>query len=219
MNPNSDVPAPALLVVPRARDCVRILLASAALALAAATARAQDNGIFAFGGWRAGGGFEDSGTRDQLRLADRGAASVAIDLGIDGARQLELFASRQRTRLETLPAGASPLPLTVSYLHIGGTNFFEGPIGRGAYVAGGLGATIFSPGLDGFRSETRPSLAVGFGYLLPLAGPLALRVELRGYATLVNSSGGLFCSGGCVVSIRGDSLTQGEVLIGVGARF
>ncbi|GIL05464.1 MAG: outer membrane protein [Betaproteobacteria bacterium] len=195
------------------------LLVIAALALAAAPAHAQDNGAFAFGGWRAGGGFEDSATREQLRLGDRGAASLAIDFGIDGARQLELFVSRQRTQLETLATGAQPFPLTVTYLHVGGTNFFEGPIGRGPYVVGGLGTTIFAPGLDGFRSETRPSLAVGVGYLLPLTGPLALRVELRGYATLVNSSGGLFCSGGCVLTIRGDSLTQGEVLIGVGARF
>jgi hypothetical protein len=195
------------------------LLAAAALAVVAAAAHAQDNGAFAFGGWRAGGAFQDGTTGEQLRLADRGAASVAIDFGIDGTRQLELFVSRQSTRLEARAAGAQPLPLTVTYLHVGGTNFFEGPIGRGPYVAGGLGATIFAPGLDGLRSETRPSLAVGAGYLLPLAGPLALRVELRGYATLVNSSGGLFCAGGCVLTIRGDSLTQGEVLIGVGARF
>jgi len=199
------------------RHCGSLVIA--ALAFAGAPVRAQDNGVFAFGGWRAGGGFEDSATRDRLRLADRGVASLAIDFGIDGARQLEVFASRQRTRLETLTAGAQPLPLTVTYVHIGGTNFFEGPIGRGPYVVGGLGATVFSPGLDGFRSETRPSLNVGVGYMVPLAGPLALRVELRGYATLVNSSGGLFCSGGCVVSIRGDSLTQGEVMIGLGARF
>lgn len=194
-------------------------LAIAALALVAAPARAQDHGAFAFGGWRAGGAFEEGATRERLRLADRGAASVAIDFGIDGARQLELFVSRQRTRLEAPAAGAQPFSLTVTYLHVGGTNFFEGPIGRGPYVAGGLGATVFSPALGGFRSETRPSLAVGIGYLLPLAGPLALRVELRGYATLVNSSGGLFCSGGCVLTIRGDSLAQGEVLIGFGARF
>ncbi len=202
----------------RALNRAGALVALALLALTA-PARAQDNAVFAFGGWRAGGGFEDSATRERLRLGDHGAASLALDFGIDGARQLELFVSRQRTRLETLAAGAPPLPLTVTYLHVGGTNFFEGPIGRGPYVVGGLGATIFAPGLDGFRSETRPSLAIGVGYLLPLAGPLALRVELRGYATLVNSSGGLFCSGGCVLTIRGDSLSQGEVLVGLGARF
>lgn len=198
----------------RALSPTGILLAIAALA--AAPVCAQDSAAFAFGGWRAGGSFEDAATGERLRLADRGAASLAIDFGIDGARQLELFVSRQRTRLQT-PAGV--LPLAVTYLHVGGTNFFDGPIGRGPFVAGGLGATIFAPGLDGFRSETRPSLAVGAGYLLPLAGPLALRVELRGYATLVNGSGGLFCAGGCVLAIRGDSLTQGEVLIGLGVRL
>lgn len=201
----------------RALSPTGILLVIAALA--AAPARAQDNAAFAFGGWRAGGGFEDAATGERLRLADRGAASIVIDFAIDGARQLELFASRQRTHLQTVAAGGRSFPLTVTYVHVGGTNFFEGPIGRGPFVAGGLGATIFAPGLDGFRSETRPSLAVGAGYLLPLAGPLALRVELRGYATLVNGSGGLFCSGGCALTIRGDSLTQGEVLIGLGVRW
>jgi hypothetical protein len=48
---------------------------------------------------------------------------------------------------------------------------------------------------------------------------LAVRVEARGYATLVNSSGGVFCSGGCVVSIKGDSVTQGEVMLGLSSRF
>ena len=36
---------------------------------------------------------------------------------------------------------------------------------------------------------------------------------------LVNSSGGLFCSGGCVVSIEGDVVTQGELMLGLSARF
>ncbi|GAB4476387.1 MAG: outer membrane beta-barrel protein [Burkholderiaceae bacterium] len=203
----------------RALNRVGRLVAAAALAFAAATVLAQDNGAFAFGGWRAGGDFESVPTGERLRVADRGAVSAAFDFGIDGARQLEIFVSRSRTQIESVPAAAQSFPLTVTYLHVGGTNFFEGPIGRGPYVAGGLGATIFSPGLDGFRSETRPSLNVGAGYMVPLAGPLGLRVELRGYATLVNSSGGLFCSGGCVLTIRGDSLMQGEVLIGLGARF
>ncbi|MFO1301138.1 MAG: hypothetical protein U1F17_12300 [Burkholderiaceae bacterium] len=48
---------------------------------------------------------------------------------------------------------------------------------------------------------------------------VALRVEVRGYVTLVDSQGGLFCSGGCVVSIRGDTFTQGEALIGLSVSF
>lgn len=203
----------------RALNRICGLLVLTAAALAAAPARAQHNGAVAFGGWRAGGHFERVASGERLHLTDRGAASFAIDFGIDGARQLEIFVSRQRTRLESLPARTQSFPLTVTYVHIGGTNFFEGPIGRGPYVVGGLGATIFAPGLDGLRSETRPSLNVGTGFLLPLAGALVLRVELRGYATLINASGALFCSGGCALAVRGDALTQGEVLIGLGVHF
>ena len=44
-------------------------------------------------------------------------------------------------------------------------------------------------------------------------------MEVRGYATLINSSGGFFCSGGCVVAIKGDSLQQVDALIGLSYRF
>jgi hypothetical protein len=44
---------------------------------------------------------------------------------------------------------------------------------------------------------------------------LSLRLQLRGYFTLVNSDSRLFCSGGCVVSINGDGLTQAEALVGL----
>ena len=57
------------------------------------------------------------------------------------------------------------------------------------------------------------------GYQVPVGDTFALRFEARGYATLVNSSGGLFCSGGCVVSIEGDVVTQGELMLGLSARF
>ena len=54
---------------------------------------------------------------------------------------------------------------------------------------------------------------------MPLGKTFALRFEARGYATLVNSSGGLFCSGGCVISVSGDAITQGELMLGLSTRF
>ena len=60
---------------------------------------------------------------------------------------------------------------------------------------------------------------LALGYEQPLAPSLALRMELRGYVTLINSSGGFFCSGGCVVSLKGDALVQGEALLGLSLRF
>ena len=112
------------------------------------------------------------------------------------------------------------MPLNLSYLHLGGRVFFDGDAKQGGgYVVGGLGATFFSPGLAGLSDEVRPSANAGIGWQWAVARNVALRSELRGYVTLVNSSGGLFCSGGCVVSIRGQSLVQVEALMGVSIGF
>ena len=70
-----------------------------------------------------------------------------------------------------------------------------------------------------FGSTTRASLSLALGYSLPLAPYVALRIEGRGYWTLLNSSGTLFCSGGCTITIKGDALQQAEMLIGISARF
>ena len=43
--------------------------------------------------------------------------------------------------------------------------------------------------------------------------------ELRGFATLINSNGGFFCSGGCVVALQGDALVQGQALLGLSLRY
>jgi hypothetical protein len=70
----------------RALNLVGGLVAFTAVVLAASSVHAQDNAAFAFGGWRAFGDSESAATGERLRLADRGAASVAIDFGIDGLR-------------------------------------------------------------------------------------------------------------------------------------
>lgn len=203
-----------------------ICAAAILLALAAPVAGAQDrnlgNAVTVFGGWRASGTLEDSVAQRNVRLRDSAAWSAAVDIGLDPSRQLEFFFSRQNTSLSVTPAGSATslrLPVQVTYFHFGGTNYFEGPVGTGPFAAGGLGFTRLAPGLDGFDSETKPSLSIALGWALPLGRYAALRIEGRGYWTLVNSSGGLFCSGGCTISIKGDSLQQIEMLIGIAARF
>jgi hypothetical protein len=119
------------------------------------------------------------------------------------------------------PAAPLPakFPLTVTYAQIGGAAFLDKKIGQGAYLAGGIGATLFEPDLNGLANELRPSLSLAIGYQLPLGERVALRFEARGYATLVNSSSALFCSGGCVISIKGETVTQGDVQLGFSFRY
>lgn len=210
---------------------MRLALSLLVLLLTTA-ATAQDNGITLYSGWRFGGSFQQDDPTSSAtppgtvssRLKDSSAFSLAFDRGLDAQRQLQFFVSRQNTTLRLAQGGA--LPLRVLMLHIGGTNFFNDPdgkyygrIGEGLYVVGGLGVSRMDPGLDGLVAETRPSMNLGLGWMYPLGSNLALRIEGRGYFTLLRGSGGLFCSGGCTLQVRGDSLSQGEILLGLSARF
>jgi hypothetical protein len=201
---------------------IHSLLAAAALA-AAGPACAQ-KAITFYGGARAGSGFEQATTPSaDADLRSGGAVSVGIDWPYDATRQLQLLLSHQRTRLElaptSLPGTPTELPLRVSYVHLGGLNYFEGQINHGPYIAGGLGIAHLSPRLQGTSSRVRASMNVGIGYHLPIGRSLALRTELRGYVTLINSSGSFFCSGGCEVQIKGDTLTQVEGMVGLSFVF
>ena len=193
-------------------------------ALAASAAPGNDNAVTFYGAWRSGGSFTDAASQTDLKLASSAAGAISLDFALDARRQVQWYVSHQRTELD-ISSVAKPattpdqLPLQLTYLHLGGSVFFEGPVGKGPYVVGGLGATVLSPGLAGLSNEVRPSMNLGIGYQLPLAERIALRVEARGYVTLVNSNGGFFCSGGCVVAIQGDTLTQADVQVGLSFGF
>ena len=199
----------------------RKIVATAMMMALPGIAPAKDYAVTVYAGYRGGGSFTDADTGQSLVLESNGAVSLALDLPYDASRQYQIFVSHQRTNLslDTPPsAGSNRLPMDITYLHIGGTNFFDGEVGKGVYAVGGLGATLFNPG-QGYKSEVYPSINVGFGYQWLLGDTFAVRVEARGYATLVNSNSGVFCSGGCVVSISGDTVSQGEVMLGVSSRF
>lgn len=194
------------------------LAASALLSLAAMPALAQTT-LAAYGGYRGGGSFEqDSSPSSAIDMKSSASGALALSFAVDPMRQGQIFMSYQSADLEA-SATTPRVPLKVSYLHFGGTNYFEGAIGRGAYVAGGIGATWLSPSLNGLSSEVRPSLNLGLGYEWPISGALSFKAELRGYFTLINSNSALFCSGGCVVAIKGDGLTQVEGLLGLSLAF
>ncbi|MBN8509373.1 MAG: hypothetical protein J0L57_12245 [Burkholderiales bacterium] len=198
---------------------MRNLLSKGAVLAAAAAAlpASAQNGLTVYGGWRGGGSFEST-NGDSATLQGSFAGSAALDLGYDAARTIQVFASYQSTELPAF-AGNPALPLRVGYLHLGGTNYFDGQAGRGGYVVGGLGATVLAPETNGLSSEWRPSLNIGIGWQWPLADKVSLRFEARGYLTLIDSSGTLFCSGGCVVSIQGDLMTQAEAMVGLSIGF
>jgi hypothetical protein len=204
-----------------------VVRALCAVLAAASTAAAQEapltaSGIALYGAYRMGGRLTDTATAKTVVVEEHSSLAAALDLALDPGRQTEFFYSRQKSALasEGLAGAADRVPISIEYFHIGGTSFLGKSI-RGTYLVGGIGATRAKPDFGGLHSVTRPSMNLGLGYLLPLGGSLGLRFEARGYGTLVESEGGLFCGGdsGCLVSIKGNALYQTEVLIGLSGRF
>jgi hypothetical protein len=194
------------------------------LTCAAGTAAAQAtrSAVTLYGGYRSGGGFTDADSNAPLRVASSAVGAISVDVPLDFARQYQFYLSHQNTQLDSgnaASATATRVALRITYLHFGGNVFAEGQVGRGPYLVGGLGLTVFDPGGGPYTAEMRPSMNLGLGYEVPLGEWASLRLEARAYATLVNSSGGFMCSGGCVVNVRGDLVSQGEVQIGLSARF
>lgn len=201
------------------------LILAAVLAVSPIAAEAAGGAITLYGGYRGGGGFTDAYTDESIDVKGSGSVAASFDFPVDANRQVQFFVSHQRSKFDADVLPGSPAAaldgqsISVTYVHLGGTNFFAGPIGHGPYVVGGFGATRFSPSFDGYSDEWRPSLSVGLGYQWQLAEALAVRFEARAYFTIVNSEGGLFCSGGCVIAIRGDTFTQAEAQIGLSLGF
>jgi len=203
-------------------------IAVACVLSAPAPAQARDGGLTFYGGYRDGGSLRDTRDETRQRLAAAPAWALSLDLGLDGARQRQFYLSVQRTDLRLTPAAwISPapagertlLPMTVVHAHLGGTYFFDGPVGAGPYVVGGIGGALYRPGPAGYADLLRPSLNLGLGYQWGVGDRLALRAEVRGYFTLVDSRGGLFCGNGCLIAIKGDGITQGAAQVGLTFRF
>jgi hypothetical protein len=195
-----------------------VLLLSGAMGNAAA---AEGRALTVYTGFRDGGSFEDVTTGKSISIHSSQTYAASLDLPLDEVSQLQVFYSFQDSSLvlnAAVPGSMtfiSELPLQVMYLHFGGTSYFHGEMGHGAYLVGGIGGTLFDPISHGYDSELRLSANVGLGYQQPLGKHMALRFEARGYFTMINSSGGMFCSGGCTIAIAGNGIAQGEVLVGL----
>jgi hypothetical protein len=181
----------------------------------------SENAFTLYGGYRGGGTLTDATTDQDVRVGSTGTFGLALDIALEPLKQVQIFYSRQNTELSSgaFLVATGSVPLRIEYFHLGGTAFFES-MSSGPYAVGGIGATLFTPTGPGLTSETKPSINFGFGYMLPLGPHLGVRFEARGYATLIDSTGQMFCSSNnCLVSIKGTALYQGEALVGLTGRF
>ena len=196
------------------------MLPAAAIAQTVPDSGQKEHHLTLYAGYRGGGKLTDDNTGQRWEATDGTAYALSAGIGLTRTTQLELFVSHRNSALKA--SGFSPaadnLGLDITYYHAGGT-YFPADVGQGWYLAGGLGATHFQPQDRGLNPETRLSMSLAAGYMVPLGRNFGIKLEARGYGTLIKGGGAMFCSGGCVVQLSGDTMTQAEVLAGLSARF
>jgi opacity protein-like surface antigen len=191
------------------------LLAITILVTQLTPAYAQDYEITPYIGWRTSSSLEDAETGETIDLKETDSLGIILSMKKNLDTNYDFLFSRQNTELKSSTVTES---LRIDYYHLGGTIFYDYDKLH-PFVSGGLGATHISPANDAFSSETKFSLSVGGGLKFPLTQNVGLRLEARGYGTVVSSGGTIMCSGGCVAKFTGTLFMQFEALAGLSIAF
>ncbi len=200
---------------------IRVLaLTVSLLCLLPPTAVAAGDGLefMPFAGYRFGGSFDEEISGQSLDVEDHRNWGFAISKPASSNTRYELLYSHQETRLSDRTDPQDAFDLDIQYLHLGGTVDvnYERFI---PFFSGGIGMTHMSPGRSGFTDETRLSLSLGGGLKWYPTDRLGIRLEMRGYGTLMDTSGTLFCDGGCQLELSSDLFPQFETNLGLIFRF
>jgi len=206
----------------------RIIVAALGLAAAISlveSAHAAEPSTFEatlFGGYRDGGKFDGiDPSVDSYKLASGAVFGVALNLQQSSDAYYELSYNRQNGGVED----TSAFDMTIEHLHIGGYVQFADPDATWIpYFVMTVGATRFSPDRKQFDAVIEPSLAIGGGVKVRFSENFGLRLEARAYGMFIDTDSKLFCESSppslvCEISVQGDTLIQGQALVGVTVGF
>jgi hypothetical protein len=170
--------------------------------------------IAPFAGFQFGGGFQTfSGQHTSLGSGlDYGGT---LDIRVAPTWCVEALYSRQSTELG---GDDSPFGVTAERLMAGIVEEQGEPRSRFFGVAL-LGATRFKAGLPGYGSSTLFTIGLGLGVKQMMSENIGIRAEARGFYTITEAGGGIFCSGGCLFTFSGSGLWQGDVTGGIVLSF
>lgn len=209
----------------------RLLFAVALMAPAISFAQGSNVELTPFVGARFGGTYEAelaSVEPVEYEMEDSASFGVILNWRHRTNTQWEVLYSQQSS--EALYFGPddpnAPDPevdVDIHVLQIGGTYLFEGERAI-PYLAATLGGTHIRTDSADARDDTFFSGSLGFGVKIMPTSRVGIRLEARGYATLLDSDSRIFCSTGpdeniCAVELQGNALTQFEVFAGLTFRF
>ncbi|HEU4616932.1 MAG TPA: hypothetical protein VFV10_02785 [Gammaproteobacteria bacterium] len=178
-----------------------------------------------FAGYRIGGELATADASPPSEIADSRSAGLIFDVRQHADTQWEIYYGHEETRLESARAFAPArgLALDVDSLQFGGTYQFDAGNAR-PFVVMTVGMTRFAPVRSELGAESYFSASIGGGIQLRPDRPVGIRLDAHVHATLLNSSGGIFCAsvngaGVCAIHVEGSALYQWEARAGVVFRF
>lgn len=173
-------------------------------------------------GQRYGGSFEDTYTATQFDVENASSFGVILDFDSALQEQIEVYVSRQDTRLTTagLFTGNPLFDLTIDYFHVGGLVLYGQGDGMRPFISGTFGMTQMSPQRADLSTENKPSISLGGGGKVFLTRQIGLRFEVRGIYTAMDANSDIFCAGGgCSIKVRSSGFIQTEFSASLIARF
>lgn len=207
-----------LMIIPA---CLAVMLMASVLPALAQTAAQPRMEITGFAGYRTGGDFKEPTTGERLKLDSDGSLGLILNIDHDANTQWEFLFSHQSTRLKPAPlfTGEPRFDVEVYYLSGGGIYVWRDPKVE-PFLGAGIGIAHFSPQDSRYDSETRALFSLTGGYRFRLTDNIGLRLEARGYYTLLNTNAAVFCgNGACIARVDSTGLTQVEVNAGLSLRF
>jgi opacity protein-like surface antigen len=200
-----------------------------AMFVLAGTATAQEQAyryeLTPYGGYRFGGSFSQVDSEFAIDLDDSGSYGLIFNARHTEITQWEVIYSHQEPSADTtgLNLNDPRLDLGIDYLQGGGTYLWDGR-GMRPFLSATIGATRIEVQNDGFSDDFFFSFSMGLGVQFRPSDRLGIRLEARGFGTIVDSETDIFCQSDpnnalCAVRVEGDVMWQMEAMAGLVFRF
>jgi len=181
--------------------------------------------ITPYGAYRLGGQFDSLEGDVSIEVDDSSSYGIIFNARHSPITQWEILYSRQETSADSngLDLGDTSLDLSIEYLQAGGTYLWDGDQVR-PFLAATLGLTRIEVRNEGFDDDSFFSFGLGLGLQIRPTERLGIRLEARGFGTLLDSDTDIFCRTGpddnfCAVRIEGTVMWQLETFVGLVFRF
>ena len=200
---------------------------SALLCLAASPARAEEPREYnsfeftPFVGYMAGGEFEDPVDSSDRDLDAGNSFGIIINAAAEWWRHYEMLYLRQSTEVD----GVEPFDMDVEYLQFGGTVSYPDVESTRVipYFGMTVGAARFSPDQAGLDDETKLAFSMAGGVRVPITERFGVRLDLRAFATVLDSDSDIFCASSagltCRIKVKSDVFLQYSANLGFTVGF